>query len=154
MKKPRSQKAVIRQQRLNLILEQRFDGSPADLAKAIERDDAYVWQILTGRRNIGEKSADNIEEKLELGPGGLHAPFHGASDFPAQADPLPYGNLNYDREAVAKLTEQEIKRLEAMIAAFLAPPDQSSLTYDIRNAERHVDGTSEEKPHKRRKLKG
>jgi hypothetical protein len=56
---------------LKRLLEQRFRGRIAELGRAIEKDDAYVWQLLNGKRNIGERSARHIELKLELAPGSL-----------------------------------------------------------------------------------
>jgi len=63
--------AVTRRENLKRLLEQRFNGRIADLGRAIEKDDAYVWQLLNDKRNIGERSARHIELKLELAPGSL-----------------------------------------------------------------------------------
>lgn len=63
--------AITRRDNLQRLLEKRFDGKIADLGRAIERDDAYVWQLLNGKRNIGERVARDIELKLDLAPGSL-----------------------------------------------------------------------------------
>lgn len=63
--------AEIRRENLRKALKDRFDGVPADLARSIERDDAYVWQLLNGVRNIGEKVARHIERTLKMLPGDL-----------------------------------------------------------------------------------
>lgn len=63
--------AITRRDNLKLLLNQRFSGRIADLGRAIERDDAYVWQLLNGKRNIGERVARAIELKLDLAPGAL-----------------------------------------------------------------------------------
>ena len=61
----RSVAAITRRDNLKRLLEQRFGGRIADLGRAIERDDAYVWQLLHGKRNIGERVARDIELKLD-----------------------------------------------------------------------------------------
>lgn len=58
--------AITRRDNLKRLLEQRFSGRIAELGRAIERDDAYVWQLLNGKRNIGERVARDIETKLDL----------------------------------------------------------------------------------------
>ncbi len=67
--------AEIRRRNLHQLLERRFEGVAADLARAIGRDDAQVWQLLNGPqnsgRNIGERMARHIEESLKLDPGAL-----------------------------------------------------------------------------------
>lgn len=75
--------AEIRRHNLNQLVETRYKGVAADLARAIGRDDAQVWQLLSGPenggRNIGERLARHIEAALELQQGDLdridmHAP--------------------------------------------------------------------------------
>jgi hypothetical protein len=39
--------ATVRKENLSRILRDRYDGATAELARAIERDDAYVWQLST-----------------------------------------------------------------------------------------------------------
>jgi len=63
--------AITRRDNLKRLLDQRFRGRIAELGRAIERDDAYVWQLLNGKRNIGERVARAIEAKLDLAPGAL-----------------------------------------------------------------------------------
>lgn len=63
----------IRRRNLARILADRFDGVTAELARAISRDDAQVWMLINGERNIGEKLAHHIEESLGLAPGDLSA---------------------------------------------------------------------------------
>jgi plasmid maintenance system antidote protein VapI len=64
----------VRRTNLKALLHEHFDEKIADLARAIERDDAYIWQLLNGDRNIGERTARHIEEKLKLGRGTLDVP--------------------------------------------------------------------------------
>lgn len=63
--------AATRRDNLKRLLEDRFDGRIADLARAVDRDDAYIWQLLKGTRNIGERVARHIERALQLAPGSL-----------------------------------------------------------------------------------
>jgi len=63
--------AITRRDNLKRLLDERFGGKIADLGRAIERDDAYVWQLLKGKRNIGERVARDIEIKLDLATGSL-----------------------------------------------------------------------------------
>lgn len=66
--------AAIRRANLQNALDERYGGVIADLARAIERDDAYVWQLLRGTRNIGERVARHIETALHLARGTLDHP--------------------------------------------------------------------------------
>lgn len=61
----------IRRAAVQALIEQRFAGRTADFARAIERDDAQVWQFMNGHRPIGEKLARDIEAKLSLPHGAL-----------------------------------------------------------------------------------
>lgn len=63
--------AEIRRKNLVRLLADKFDGSMAELARAIGRDDAQVWMLINGERNIGEKLATHIEQSLGLPPGDL-----------------------------------------------------------------------------------
>jgi len=49
-----------------LIASERFGGNQAEFARAIGKSSAQVNQWLTGHRNIGDGSAANIEEALDL----------------------------------------------------------------------------------------
>lgn len=66
--------AGLRRENLKQILEQRFNGTIADMARAVARDDAYVWQLLKGSRNIGERVARHIESRLDIPSGALDQP--------------------------------------------------------------------------------
>jgi len=63
--------AIIRRDNLKRLLEDRFKGRIAELGRALGQDDAYVWQLLNSKRNIGERVARKIEAKLDLAPGAL-----------------------------------------------------------------------------------
>lgn len=58
--------AQIRRANLASIVETRFNGVLAECARAIGRDDAQLWTIMNGGRNIGERLARDIEKKLGL----------------------------------------------------------------------------------------
>lgn len=60
----------MRRAAVQALIEQRFGGRTADFARAIERDDAQVWQFMN-QRSIGEKLARDIEAKLGLARGAL-----------------------------------------------------------------------------------
>jgi hypothetical protein len=63
--------AEIRRQNLKKLLQDRYAGKIADMARAIDRDDAYLWQLLNADRNVGERVARHIESKLGLANGTL-----------------------------------------------------------------------------------
>ena len=66
--------AETRRINLKTLLADRFGGKIADMARAIDRDDAYVWQLLNTTKNgrkVGERIARHIERKLGLKPGQL-----------------------------------------------------------------------------------
>lgn len=54
-----------RRNNVRRLIQDRFDGITAAFARAIDRDDAQVWQFLN-QRPIGEKLARDIEAKLGL----------------------------------------------------------------------------------------
>lgn len=58
---------------LKRILADRFGGKIAAFGRAVDRDDAYLWQLINGNRNIGERVARHIEQKLDLPKGALDA---------------------------------------------------------------------------------
>jgi hypothetical protein len=62
-------KEEIRRLRLRLLkrlVQERFDGSISEFAKAIDRQHGYVWQIYNEQRPIGEDIARHIEQALHL----------------------------------------------------------------------------------------
>lgn len=69
----------IRRRNLQRLLDERFDSVIADLARALERDDAYLWQLLRGTRNIGERVARHVESALRLDAHSLDRPTFASS---------------------------------------------------------------------------
>ena len=57
----------IRLSNLEGLIEKRFDGKAARLAKQIGRSHTYLWQLLHKYRAIGEVTARHIEKRLTLG---------------------------------------------------------------------------------------
>lgn len=51
------------------------DATLKEFAEAHDLDSSYLSQILNGHRNLGEKAARNMEEKIGCIPGTLVAPF-------------------------------------------------------------------------------
>jgi phage repressor protein C with HTH and peptisase S24 domain len=64
----------VRRANLQYLFEHRFNGKKTDMGRAVERDDAQVWQWLFGRRDVGEKLARSIESSLRLPVGALDQP--------------------------------------------------------------------------------
>jgi hypothetical protein len=71
------------------IIKERFSGQVADFARSIDRSPAQVWQFMN-QRNIGERLARDIEDKLGL----------------------PKGALDGNQEAPRGLTADELELLE------------------------------------------
>jgi phage repressor protein C with HTH and peptisase S24 domain len=82
----------VRLANVRAIIKDRFNDTVADFARAVDKDDAQVWAWLNGVRNIGERLARNIEEKLGPAHGALDQPPEGmASKFTVQQDMAAYG---------------------------------------------------------------
>jgi len=102
---------------LKHLLEHRFKGRIANLGRAIDRSDAYLWQLLNGKRNLGERIARYIEGKLGLPVGALDA-----SGNTAEQPKAPYG-LSGKQELVLELfgglfSAQQLEILREMRALF------------------------------------
>lgn len=77
--------ADTRRANLRTLLEERFAGKIAAMARAIQRDDAYLWQLLNPSKNgrqVGERTARHIEKKLSLASGALDIPGMATVDPP------------------------------------------------------------------------
>ncbi|SPZ08871.1 Cro/CI family transcriptional regulator [Pseudomonas aeruginosa] len=70
----------IRRQRLKRIIAETYSGNAAKLAMEAELSPSYLSRIFTSnpthRRNIGEKLARSIEQKLGLNEGALDVPVY------------------------------------------------------------------------------
>jgi hypothetical protein len=77
MKKPRTRNEINAQRLANLqrlILKVTDDNNIAQFARMIDRPHAYVHQLVTGGRSVGEQIARHIEAKLNLPYGSLDLP--------------------------------------------------------------------------------
>jgi hypothetical protein len=91
---PRERKRVKRTpvqsaRRINFkrLIAQRFAGNLTRMAKALDRTDTYVWQLVHDYRSISENTARHIETQLKLSPGALdaaHKPFERTTKLTAQ----------------------------------------------------------------------
>ena len=61
----------IRVKQLETLLNERLSGSQIDFAKEVQINPGQVSHWVRGFRNLGEKSARNIENKLHLPTGWL-----------------------------------------------------------------------------------
>lgn len=75
---------------LNLQRLAKEYGSQRLLADALDTTPGYVNQLLTGHRDIGEKSARNIENKLGLAEMALDAPISELTDLAIKEKPNKY----------------------------------------------------------------
>lgn len=85
--------AAARRANLAQIIEDRFGGKTADCARAIGRLDAQLWAVLNGVRNIGERLARDIEEKLNLPTGSLDQLPGEAHGFVARSPVAVYNGV-------------------------------------------------------------
>lgn len=88
----------IRRASIKRLIRDRFGGSQAQFGRAIERDDAYVWQLVHGKRGVGERIARHIERKLGLPRGELDMAPHELAQM-VQETRATY-TLNKDRQAM------------------------------------------------------
>lgn len=77
------------------LIDERFGGSQAEFARAVNRSPAVVWQYLSGRRKIGEKFARHVESSLRL-------PTHWM-DQAEQQPALPQSNIEPGPEIRARV---------------------------------------------------
>ncbi len=81
-----------RAKRLREIIDTRFGGNQADLARHLGKSPSLIWQYLSGHRMIGEKFARELEQKVVLPKGWMDAlPFSDSNGLPkaANIDPGP-----------------------------------------------------------------
>ena len=78
---------VIRKLNFQRLVEQY--GSQGRLARALDVTVGYVHQLNHGIRNIGERSAANMERKLNLPHGWLSTPEEGQEGLDPEPPPAP-----------------------------------------------------------------
>ena len=81
---------VQRLRRMNLkrLVEDMFGGNASEAGRKLATSHTYMWQILSGHRGIGERSARDIEAKLRLQPHDLDKK-HGATAPPVALVKVP-----------------------------------------------------------------
>ncbi|WP_434695368.1 S24 family peptidase [Pseudomonas sp. Z1-14] len=74
----------INQLRVNALKAVMAGASQKDFANQHGLDASYLSQILNGHRNLGEKAAANLEEKIGLAAGSLVSPARSEVSVPAK----------------------------------------------------------------------
>lgn len=58
----------LRRMNLKKLVEEMFENNASLAGRALKTSHTYMWQILSGHRGIGERSARDIEARLKLQP--------------------------------------------------------------------------------------
>jgi hypothetical protein len=58
----------VRRTNLKKLVAAMFEGNASKLGRKLKASHTYIWQLLSGHRGIGEKSAREIEKKLGMAP--------------------------------------------------------------------------------------
>ncbi len=88
-----------RMQNLQRLIDNRFEGRDKLLAQAVDISPSQITQWRTGYRNMGEKAARNIEDKLGLHQGYLDevgTVGHAVEDIKAKYGTNLSGTIEYD----------------------------------------------------------
>lgn len=96
---------------LKSVLEEQFGGRQADLARAIGVADAYLWQLVNGKRPIGELVASRIEIALGLPEGGLAVIATASAPLAEAAELLPPAAQDELHQFLEVLTTQHATQL-------------------------------------------
>lgn len=123
--------------RLRRLVNERFGGNQAELARAVGRSPSLVWQYLSGHREIGEKFARHVERCLGLPRFWLdredergekaHAALAGSADIEREIEELlpaatPRSKAALRKIAQAarngKLSERDLELLEQIAERF------------------------------------
>lgn len=129
--------AMDRRARLRRLVNERFGGNQAELARALGRSPSLVWQYLSGHREIGEKFARHVERCLGLPRFWLdreqereekaHATLAGNVDIEREieellpaATPQSQGALRRIAQAASEgqLTDEDLELLEKIAERF------------------------------------
>ena len=129
-------KAQIRRENLAHIVEMRFGKVIAECARAIGRDDAQLWALLNGVRNIGERLARDIEQKLGLPENELDRPHATGAQRTGEPDVQSYLLANVPVVGTAQLGENGFyDELEYPVGhgdGFVAYPTRDANAYALR----------------------
>jgi plasmid maintenance system antidote protein VapI len=110
-----------RRARLQKLIDTKFGGTQAKLARAIKRSDAQINQWLSGYRAIGDGGAHLIETKLGL-PQGWMDQDHQSSVAPVLSMPASVDALI---SAIAALPQSVRKALAEDLAVLAVAPDSA-----------------------------
>ncbi|MEN4753011.1 MULTISPECIES: XRE family transcriptional regulator [Pseudomonas] len=99
-------------------------ASQKDFANRHGLDASYLSQILNGHRNLGEKAAANLEEKIGLPSGSLVSP--AASETSATAVKAGLSALEQLKQSLAKVKGFSNEARDRIVAAAADPDDQST----------------------------
>lgn len=105
---------ALREKHVKDLIRARFKGKKKSFAEAIHVDPTTVSRWLmrgAGRKNIGEKNARNIEDKLSLERFSLDLP-DGPIDLPATRAGWPF---SFPRSRYDSLSERQKLRLDGRI---------------------------------------
>lgn len=117
----------IRRENLNKVIGRRGKhGRIADFAREHDMSETYLAQILNGHRNLGEKSARNMEKKVGLAHGTLDAVWIGAGEKIAEPHSEYIKNqLRPDQIAILEGYEQSSDEVKKLILRLFGIPEDS-----------------------------
>lgn len=120
---------VQRLRRMNLkrLVEEMFEGNASEAGRKLATSHTYMWQILSGHRGIGERSAREIEAKLKLQPYDLDKKHNGAATPPVHLVKVPLRSL---AQMDAKITDYvvcPIAGVSSDVFAVVADADTETL---------------------------
>lgn len=92
-----------RQANLRLVIDERFGGVVAAMARGLGFGHTYAHQIATGLRNIGDWQARRIENDLELVPGSLDSKVEGIENGRAKPRLLRWARAQERQKVLARL---------------------------------------------------
>lgn len=107
--------------RANALKAVMAGASQKDFANLHGLDASYLSQILNGHRNLGEKAAANLEEKIGLPSGSLVSPAAPESSVPVKAG---LSALDQLKQSLAKVKGFSAEARERIVAAAADPDSQ------------------------------
>lgn len=109
--------------RANALKAVMAGASQKDFANQHGLDASYLSQILNGHRNLGEKAAANLEEKIGLPSGSLVSPVMPETSAPVKAG---LSALEQLKQSLAKVKGFSNEARERIVAAAADPDGQST----------------------------
>ncbi|MNJ18696.1 LexA repressor [compost metagenome] len=113
----------INQQRVNALKAVMAGASQKDFANQHGLDASYLSQILNGHRNLGEKAAANLEEKIGLPSGSLVNP---AALKESTSPKAGLSAIEQLKLSLAKVKGFSSEARDRIVAAAEEPEDQST----------------------------